>query len=305
MMMKHRVLIATALAALLFVACGGKGDDPADDPNAPQPVAGSAFMSDGSSSNVYSVSPSIAVRFSKGNLQYCDTTHKWRFAQKQYEVIGYDNQYVDSAYNGWIDLFGWGTSGWNSGAEAYHPWDTVAVDQKYAPGNNLENDLVGACVMADWGVANYISNGGDQQFYWRTLTHDEWLYLLGDSEKRDGKWGLATIDSTYRGLVILPDYWVIPSSLSFNYGSRNGWNTNSYTIDEWALMELNGAIFLPTTGYRNVRNVQSVNAVGNYWSSTHYRLNYAYDLYFRYNHVDVEDYDRRRYGFAVRLVRNS
>lgn len=302
--MNHRNLLIVALASVVLVACGGK-DNTTDDPNAPEVVAGSAFMTDGSSSNVYSVSPTLAVRFSKGNLQYCDSTHTWRLAANQYDVIGYDNSNVDSAYNGWIDLFGWGTSGWKSGAKAYHPWDTSGVDQHYNPGDALDNDLTGSTAPADWGVNNSITGAGDKPLYWRTLTHDEWAYLFGDSEKRDGKWGLCTIDSTYHGIVILPDYWALPSGLSFSFGSRQGWYTNNYSMNQWKLMELNGAIFLPAAGYRYMRDVQSVGAVGNYWSSTHYGLNYAYDLYFRFNRVDYDDYDRRRFGFAVRLVRNS
>ena len=62
----------------------------------------------------YSVSDSVTVVFAKGNLQYQAVTNTWRFAENQYDVIGEENALVDTFYNGWIDLFGWGTSGFDS-----------------------------------------------------------------------------------------------------------------------------------------------------------------------------------------------
>jgi len=52
----------------------------------------------------------------KGNLQYQATTKTWRFADQQYHVIGMDNEKISETYSGWIDLFGWGTSGYDHGA---------------------------------------------------------------------------------------------------------------------------------------------------------------------------------------------
>ena len=104
----------------------------------------------------FSVADGMTVLFSSGSLQYnaalgthqcADGTTKqgtWRFAEHQWDMVGMgygltdetdfnyiggtilnsDNRLVSSTYNGWIDLFGWGTSGWNSGAKAYEPWST-------------------------------------------------------------------------------------------------------------------------------------------------------------------------------------
>ena len=73
----------------------------------------------------FSVSRGMTVYFSPGNLQWSATgTHAisgggtasgtWRFAEHQWDIIGEDNQNISSSYRGWIDLFGWGTSGYNS-----------------------------------------------------------------------------------------------------------------------------------------------------------------------------------------------
>ena len=67
------------------------------------------------------------VYFSQGNLQYQASTNTWRFAENQWNYVGGDefnqhygnvegssNNEISSTYSGWIDLFGWGTSGWNN-----------------------------------------------------------------------------------------------------------------------------------------------------------------------------------------------
>ena len=78
-------------------------------------------------SGVFSVSETTQVRFSQGNLQYRATTDTWRFAEHQWNYVGnssanYGNVYQDgekssnakmsATYDGWIDLFNWGNSGW-------------------------------------------------------------------------------------------------------------------------------------------------------------------------------------------------
>ena len=85
------------------------------------------FGEDGATCSRFSVSPTQQVRFSRGNLQYNAALNShatadgntlqgtWRFAEHQYDIIGTANVNSSSNYNGWIDLFGWGTSGWNNG----------------------------------------------------------------------------------------------------------------------------------------------------------------------------------------------
>lgn len=65
----------------------------------------------------FSVNDSLKIRFAPGNLQYNDYYFEWRFADKQYEIIGLENSKIEPFYDGWIDLFGWTTCGWSSGFE--------------------------------------------------------------------------------------------------------------------------------------------------------------------------------------------
>lgn len=55
---------------------------------------------------VFSVSTTKQVQFSKGNLQYTQSTKTWAFATQQYGAIGIDNM-NESNLADKIDLFSW------------------------------------------------------------------------------------------------------------------------------------------------------------------------------------------------------
>lgn len=256
---------------------------------------------------VFSVSASQKVYFSQGNLQYQPSTGIWRFADKQYSLIHVSedmteegmglpycevtNEYTPS-FTGWIDLFGWGTSGWNNGNIYYHPWDiqnsgTMNNVSGYGPtnGTNYEFDLTGVYANADWGVYNLISNGGNQAGIWRTLTRGEWNWILynrnasivnGVSNARFAK---ARVNEVY-GLILFPDSYFHPSGVALPVGINSteetiGWNNNSYDIANWMKMENEGAVFLPAAGYRTsvantslMNGVHSINTASIYWTAS-------------------------------------
>lgn len=267
---------------------------------APQKMNFQALVRDGYIQAAFSVSDSKQVYFSQGNLQYQASTNTWRFAEHQYDMIGSDNSNISSSCSGWIDLFGWGTSGWNSGANAYQPYSTSKNPRDYYPGGGYTNNLTGTYANADWGVYNKISNGGNQAGLWRTLTKDEWQYLISGRAQASRLMGQGRVDNV-NGLILLPDGWETPSSVKFTYDPVN-YSTNVYSLDEWTVMESYGAVFLPAAGYRDGADVYSVGSDGYYWSSSAYDDNYAYCLYFDGSYVDAGN-DYRDFGQSVRLVR--
>ncbi|MBR4115414.1 MAG: hypothetical protein IKK40_05330 [Bacteroidales bacterium] len=203
---------------------------------------------------LFSVSASDRVFFSKGNLQYQPINGIWRFAENQYDVIGQDNEKISPKYTGWIDLFGWGTSGWKDAAK---PSDVSPDYKNYFVGGGNTNSLTGFYAQGDWGVFNRISNGGNVEGRWRTLTFDEWDYLLFKRNRASQLNYHAQIDSV-NGLVLLPDNWAKEPETGFR----------QYTVEEWSALETDGAVFLPEAGFRQVRNVLGVNSYGLYWAST-------------------------------------
>ncbi len=249
----------------------------------------------------YKVSATKSVYFSQGNLQYnaMQGTHKtldstaqgtWRFALKQWDVVGLDNNSILSTYNGWIDLFGWGTSGWNSGATEYQPWSTSTASFDYYPGGSETNDLTGSYAKADWGVFNAISNGGDEPNKWRTLTTDEWRYLF-----REYDWTLGSLKvgkKLHSCFLLLPDAFVLPDGMSMDILSKsvktsedyvNGQaipSTNTYTEDQLRKLEMLGVVVLPCAGYRRKTGVRLTEYSCFYWSVTAYDIGYTYGFGF-------------------------
>lgn len=274
--------MAAMMAGLTFNACS-KDDNNSNGGGSDQPTTTvGGFRDDGASNALFSVSGNKQVRFSRGNLQYQASTDTWRFAENQYECIGTGNQGASETYGGWIDNFSWGTSGWESGATTYQPWQLTALPYNgNYPGGSEDNDLTGDYAEADWAWHNAISNGGNQTHKWRTLTGAEWKYLTETRTNAETKVGLATVGET-TGLVILPDTWTAPEGLSLN-NDLDAWDNNVYSIEDWGRMENAGAIFLPaagfSTGWSSV-SVYQFGESGNYWSSTHYDSDESLCFYF-------------------------
>ena len=259
-------------------------------------------IKDGAILAEFSVSDSTKVYFSQGNLQYRASTGTWKFADNQYDMIGDNNSNISSSYSGWIDLFGWGTSGWNSGANAYQPYSTSTDYEDYYPGGSYSNNLTGSYANADWGVYNKISNGGNQAGMWRTLTSSEWYYVIANRSDALYLRGTATVNGV-NGLILLPDGWETPSSVKFTYDPGN-YSTNVYSQDEWAVMQSYGAVFLPAAGYRRGTDVDDVGSYGYYWSSSAGDDSYANYLYFlSYGVYTGSGY--RYDGLSVRLVQDA
>ena len=266
----------------------------------------------GAINSLFSVSDTKQVYFSQGNLQYQAETNTFRFAPHQYNYVGEENSNInDINYLGWIDLFGWGTSGWDNGNVYYHPNDYLSTGIEsngfgYGP---IMNGLTDEFSEADWGVYNAVTNGGNQTNQWRTLTFDEWVYLSSGRQNAEQKKGMATIVNV-KGIILLPDTWVAPEGITFVNATNYSYYENVYSLSEWRLMEEAGAVFLPCAGIREGTNVNNCGIHGHYWSST--ALIGMYQSFTMYiapsgsgfvNNL-VGNYVRRDDGCSVRLVKD-
>ena len=252
---------------------------------------------------VFSVGTSKQVRFSSGNLQYRPRTKTWRFALSQNGYIGTENNYISNPYYAdWIDLFGYGTSGWSSGATTLgNPTSTSTNDVEYTESTDGD-DLTGMYANADWGFYNPIINGGNQMGTWRTLTHSEWIYLLNDRPNASSLRGLATVGSK-SGYIILPDNWTLPATESFDPTATN-YITNNYDDDHWAIMEAAGAVFLPSAGYRTASATAQNGVEGHYWTSTHVNGTLSNSIKIAIPTGATSDPANCSKGYSVRLVRD-
>lgn len=251
------------------------------------------------------------VYFSKGNLQYKPGTGIWRFAANQFDYIGGDNCNIvrDTECPHWLDLFGWGCNGREHGAARWSPcsWECVYEGDPHlynAYGSDTLN-LDDGDGQADWGY-NAISNGGNEENLWRTLTLDEWDYLL---EKRPTATGIRfakVVVNNVNGLLLLPDDWDSTRyHLQYVNNEDVDYSFNYITEPYWTKrVEAQGVVFLPAAGIREINNVGLEGNYGFYWSSTSHDGRLASGIYFSNSFFDVDGQAGKSAGRSVRLVRD-
>ena len=150
------------------------------------------------------------VTFAPGNLQFQASTGSYRFADEQYEIIGQGNENISQHYDGWIDLFGWGTGNC--------PYKTSDKDEDYSN-------------FRDW--CEHVPGG------WRCLSGKEWEYIIANHIN-----GMATVCGQ-QGWCIVPDDWK-----GFFNDQKEGYEDNVYDEEQWRNMESKGMLFLPLSGHR-------------------------------------------------------
>ena len=264
----------------------------------------------------FSVAADKQVNFSQGNLQYQASSTTWQFAANQYDIIGVGNDNASSTYIGWIDLFGWGTTGFqDTRAHAhqinYMPYSTSNSivsggsginEYGYGPDYDVNNQY-GLTVenKSDWGC---VAGSPDAGKIWRTLSDAEWAYLLNTRATSSGvRYAKATVNGG-AGVILVPDNW---STSTYSLQSINTTNAaftvNNITEQTWKnTLEPAGCVFLPAAGYRSGKQTSNINSVGRYWSSTPTNPAVAYNLHFNGNSLDVNIYTYRYVGGSVRLV---
>lgn len=274
----------------------------------------------GALSGLFSVSPSQQVHFSQGNLQYKASTNTWRFAEKQWDYVGSqspsvgdpggtvpssDNLGVSSTYDGWIDLFSWNTSGYESIAWDHYPWACNADGTFYYAYDEPYANLYDHDGTADWGH-NAIGNGGNNPYLgWRTLTREEWDYVINTRSTASGlRYAKACVNGV-NGLVLLPDDWDASYCL-FDHPNEAGasFSSNSITASQWETLERLEAVFLPVAGFRTYGNnvhVQYPGVFGRYWSATTRGSGSAWAVILDDSQLVIE-FPTKSIGVSVRLV---
>ena len=287
-------------------------------------------MKAGLLSGKFSVSETKQVNFSQGNLQYNMNSKVWHFAERQYEHIQSSHWWANTlsmTSDGWVDNFTWASSGF-----AFDPLLVFGYDESY--GHCLRSSDV-AGTKYDWGVNNPIINGGNTPNIWRTLTHEEWEYLM--KRKANGI-RLCSPGSVCgrSGMILLPDNWDFDADLPYtdepdmeafaSFGTDLNYNSNVYTEELWSRMEAKGAVFLPSAGLVMHDHFWGLDEYGrsswpegSYWSSSQVSggRGWAMGIYMESMVSTYEEHNsdycsvnwymidvRHKYGCSVRLVRD-
>ena len=239
--------------------------------------SGSGDSPEGALAGKFSVGAGKQVQFSKGNLvatiDASGTPTAWKFAANQYDCLGEGgaNQTIGTAA-GDVDLFGWSTDATNYGIST----------------STSSSDYSGDFV--DWG-----KNIGDGST-WRTLSKDEWQYLINknnDETIRKGKYKYGvTVCEKANCLILAPDDFT-------------GTIETSYNAAAWATAEAAGLVCLPAAGFRTDSDFYDVGYGGNYWSSSTYEEGRAYNVNFNDYDFYPDGYADRSFGHSVRLVTES
>ncbi|MBR2265755.1 MAG: hypothetical protein IJ882_03640 [Paludibacteraceae bacterium] len=239
-MKKHSLIIPLLLA---FMACTN------DAPELP---------------GVFSVSKTRQIQFSPGVLKYKASTDTWRFADSQLDFVGKGNEKISPTYNGWIDLFGYGTSGYNG----VMPYLCTHERSDYAPTG--DDGITGT--EYDWGIHCQIENGGPKGS-WRLPTNDDWYWILS---RRENFLNLATLVyvDTLAGLLVLPDGWENTTGIQLQFPDRMLIDDafpdlaaqNRLTKAQFKKLEKIGALFCPCMGIRVEKKYSRKGACG-YWTS--------------------------------------
>ena len=233
----------------------------------------------------FRVSDSKKVSFSKGNLRYTVSTDTWDFFDNQYDCAsGYDS--------GVISLFTWGYNATLSIVP-----DGTDADNVSRSSGNLTADT------EDWGCK--IGTPGT----WRTLTDDEWTYLLNTRVVNRGTGaGHSYLSVMESGFTPLGDWRKYYGIFLFPDNYAGGTDLHSLEGYSWTEITANGVVFLPAAGVRTGSNVSDINSAGLYWTSTacEYPLQTAYDLFItNTGSVSSGRYNYRAYGQSVRLVTDT
>ncbi len=245
----------------------------------------------------FSVADGTKVTFSPGNLQYKASPATWRFAEKQYSRASVsDNTNPSSSKTVFIDLFGWGCTGINSG--------TTKANPPYYTNTNNENYTW----VTDWGAAKI---GDYEANTWKTPMATQWNYVLYTRTTTTGaRYSMVRLkydaSNTVPGIIIYPDKFTWPTGVnSFTVDAANV--VTDITSETLTALEKAGCAFLPVNGYRYNSNgaISATGQYGYYWSQTPGSNTQATAMEINIGNSSnrVGNFGRT-YGFCVRLIRD-
>ena len=187
----------------------------------------------------------------------------------------------------------------------YRPWDYDNSDGTlYGPPSS--NSLAGSYVNSDWGYYNPISNGGNQSHKWRTLTRQEWHYILFTRNTPSNIHFAKAVVNEVNGVILLPDCWSTSFFVLNDPDVRNvSFSCNVISSNQWYTMENYGAVFLPAAGSRMASSLSNILLGGDYSSASFSNSDSgsAFGLGFSGLNIDTGNC-KRYYGISVRLVQD-
>lgn len=260
---------------------------------------------------LFSTQANTQYVFSKGNLRYQASTGSFAFADKQYTVLGPNvagNNVGDAAtrqtQSKWIDLFCWGTSGYDYGATKYQPWSLWGAD-----GAQCGKGTVNLSGNMDWGYNPIVNGGNTENYGWTTPSVGNLNYLKGTVSGRTSRLFTKGTVAGVKGLFFIPDVWTCPASVtppaSYNNATSSAaWSANDWTADDWKILEDSGLVFIPCGGWigtGGAKNGESTQI--KLWSSTQSASTKAYMMTYANGEFYSNAEGTRSSQASVRLIK--
>ncbi len=161
---------------------------------------------------------------------------------------------------------------------------------------------------------DFVDWGATMGAGWRTLTSDEWAYLLKTRSAstvngtENGRYAMAKVNDV-GGVILFPDTYTHPDGVAaptgVNATDEYGWEGNSYTAADWTKMESAGCVFLPAAGCRYGSEMIGLGSYGYYGSATPDGADYAYRVKFNSGSLEPANSINRCLGCSVRLVQEA
>ena len=185
---------------------------------------------------------------------------------------------------------------------AINQWDIIGEKNKNISRNY--NDWID---LFTWNSLYNIVNN-DNTTNWRTLTKEEWLFIIDKRQTDSGiRFAKAKVNGI-NGVIVFPDSWK-NSKYDVKNANRKDvdYKSNKISKEEWlSIFEAEGACFLPCAGRRDDKIMYGIGECGVYWSITIASddSNQAYDMYFTRDVVNAANKNYCHGGFSIRLVRD-
>ena len=249
------------------------------------------------------------VEFDQGNLWYGiadgESTPAFHFEKNQW---GFALKNLEEE---------WFSAEWDESHVSHFFWNNDATEAVKEQFNYISYPFYDAVFFTNSGATTASSSFtvDGETGVWRTLSRDEWGYLIGYDpkifswEQQTGDYGrqnaielrkVSTVmfgesGPELRGLIIMPDDWVGELMETIGYA-------------EWQTLESAGAVFLPMCGRRYSGGVIDVSVLAYYWASTKNSgdVYFASDMSFcnfEEPRVVLDSDGEPQVGHCVRLVR--
>ncbi len=317
----QNVAVGTALNANDFIKSGFT----LHNPEFAAPALANAVKTSGNVLTQFSVSPTQKVYFSRANLKY-NTSEGWGFHEHQYDECLGVKTYTSSSTP--ADQTGSSSNGVQYGSDVEmdrfswgFQYPTVTGEDDWVNGTRNLSWYDGT----DWGCA-LTGEGND---HWRTLTYEEWDYLLNNTSRGDRRFlkcrvavsitrDGVTYNTYISGMFIAPDGYKGKLTAS-SWNKTTTYSTTTLTTTHTNQFFNDGCVFLPAVGYRNDSYYYAYDCYGStadffqgcYWTATGLTQQpnssatpQAHAMKFdkTTNGYGNESYPTRDLGMCVRLV---